>query len=140
MVDNVTVKDVWSWLQTDPQAVLIDVRTPAEWSFVGLPDLSSMSRRPVLLEWLTYPDSAINPAFVDQLVKMLGDVGAGTSTHLYFICRSGARSAQAATAMTAAGYQHCHNVAEGFEGPLDSDRHRGVRSGWKAEGLPWVQS
>jgi hypothetical protein len=41
--------------------------------------------------------------------------------------------------MAAAGYRACHNVAGGFEGPLDDDRHRGSADGWKAAGLPWLQ-
>ena len=28
---------------------------------------------------------------------------------------------------------------DGFEGPLDEERHRGCVEGWKAEGLPWAQ-
>ena len=45
----------------------------------------------------------------------------------------------AAEAMAAMGYRACHNVAGGFEGPLDDERHRGAAGGWKATGLPWVQ-
>jgi rhodanese-related sulfurtransferase len=59
---------------------------------------------------------------------------------LFFICRSGVRSQHAAQAMLARGYTRCFNVAEGFEGPLDDSRHRGVKGGWKSRGLPWVQS
>ena len=50
--------------------------------------------------------------------------------------RSGGRSLAAAKAMAEAGYRACHNVAGGFEGPLDDDRHRGSAGGWKATGLP----
>ncbi|MBS0242596.1 MAG: rhodanese-like domain-containing protein, partial [Proteobacteria bacterium] len=60
-------------------------------------------------------------------------------SELYFICRSGARSQRAAEAMLKAGYQRCFNVADGFEGPLDGERHRGRSGGWKARGLPWEQ-
>ena len=45
----------------------------------------------------------------------------------------------AAKAMAVARYRACHNVAGGFEGPLDEDRHRGSIGGWKAAGLPWLQ-
>jgi hypothetical protein len=48
-------------------------------------------------------------------------------------------SQPAAKAMAEAGYQACHNVAGGFEGPLDDDRHRGSVGGWKTAGLPWLQ-
>ena len=56
------------------------------------------------------------------------------------ICRSGARSAAAASALTAAGYENCWNVAQGFEGDRDGEGHRGTVGGWKAVGPPWVQS
>lgn len=98
-----------------------------------------MGRRLLLVEWLTFPDNRANPDFVEQLVKQLEEAGADRNSELYFICRSGGRSLQAAKAMVAAGFDRCHNVAEGFEGPLDADRHRGTQTGWKREGLPWVQ-
>jgi rhodanese-related sulfurtransferase len=41
--------------------------------------------------------------------------------------------------MTQAGFKTCYNVAGGFEGPPDPDRHRGKVDGWKAVGLPWIQ-
>ena len=59
---------------------------------------------------------------------------------MLFICRSGARSAAAASAMTQAGYTSCWNVAQGFEGDRDAVGHRASVGGWKAAGLPWVQS
>ena len=138
-VDDVPVKATWERLGLDAKAVLIDVRTRAEWAFVGIPDLSTLARRPVLVEWLTFPDNRANPSFVEQLSEMLTSVGADHDTELYFLCRSGGRSLQAAKAMAVAGFRRCHNVAEGFEGPLDATRQRGTQSGWKAEGLPWNQ-
>ncbi len=138
-VDEVPVKATWERLEADAKAVLIDVRTRSEWAFVGIPDLSALARRPVLVEWLTFPENRANPEFVAQLSEMLAGLGADHDTDLYFICRSGGRSLQAAKAMTSAGFRKCHNVAEGFEGPLDPERHRGTQSGWKATGLPWSQ-
>jgi rhodanese-related sulfurtransferase len=58
---------------------------------------------------------------------------------MLFLCRSGARSRAAAMALTAAGYTSCYNIAEGFEGNPDAERHRGTTGGWKAAGLPWAQ-
>lgn len=106
---------------------------------MGLPDLGSVGRQPLLVEWLEYPENRLNAEFVGQLTEQLEAAGVSRSAELFFICRSGARSRHAAQAMTAAGYEHCYNVTEGFEGPLDGDGHRGVHSGWKAEGLPWAQ-
>ncbi|MGG7565867.1 rhodanese-like domain-containing protein [Rhodovulum sp. DZ06] len=123
-------------------SALVDVRTVAEWSFVGLPDLSAIGIRPILIEWARFPDMSANPDFVAALDEALGGA---TPKAIYFICRSGARSMNAARAaeahFAAAGAQiRCINVAEGFEGDLDADGHRGGSNGWKARGLPWRQN
>lgn len=139
-IADVPVEAAWRRLAESAASVLIDVRTRAEWSYVGVPDLSSLGKELVLVEWQGFPDNRPNPAFVVELGQRLGALGATSDTELYFICRSGARSRLAAEAMSKAGYGRCFNVAEGFEGPLDEARHRGSRSGWKAQALPWVQS
>jgi rhodanese-related sulfurtransferase len=138
-VPDVSPSDTWSRLKADAKAVLVDVRTRAEWAYVGLPDLSSLSKRVVLVEWQTFPDNREDPQFAERLDAALTSSAVDKGTDVFFICRSGARSLRAAETMTAAGYQSCRNVADGFEGPLDSDRHRGRISGWKAAGLPWSQ-
>lgn len=139
MVDDVTVQQSWEALKSQSSSVLIDVRTRAEWTFVGLPDLSSIGKRVVTVEWQTFPENSVDPAFTERLKVALAGSGAGHETPMYFICRSGGRSRMAAEAMAGLGYQHCHNVADGFEGPLDADRHRGRIGGWKAAGLFWSQ-
>jgi rhodanese-related sulfurtransferase len=138
-IPAVSVDDTWAKLNSDPAAVLVDVRTIAEWAYVGLPDLSTVGKRPVLVEWQGFPDNRLNTAFVERLTEALAPLGADKGTEIFFICRSGARSLKAAEAMAAAGYTRCRNVADGFEGPLDPNRHRGQVGGWKAKGLPWTQ-
>ena len=138
-VKDLTVQEVWERLTSDPSSVLIDVRTRAEWTFVGLPDLSSIGKRVVTVEWQTFPENSVDPAFTQRLKAALSGSGADAGTQMHFICRSGGRSRMAAEAMAALGYQHCHNVADGFEGPLDAERHRGRVGGWKAAGLSWAQ-
>lgn len=138
-VDDVPVAETWARLETDNTAVLIDVRTKAEWTFVGVPDLSALGRQVVTLEWQTFPDSRVDPGFADRLAGQLEAAGLGKDTELFFLCRTGGRSRSAAEVMTAAGYGRCHNVADGFEGPLDASRQRGKVAGWKAAGLPWAQ-
>jgi rhodanese-related sulfurtransferase len=138
-IADVDVVEVWKRLEADPAARLIDVRTKAEWSFVGLPDLAAIGKRIILVEWQTFPDGKPVPGFATSLDAELSRDGAAKSDSLYFICRSGGRSLLAARAMAAAGYASCHNVADGFEGPLDAERHRGGVAGWKARGLPWTQ-
>lgn len=138
-IDDVSVEETWARLKADPRSVLVDVRTRAEWAFVGLPDLASIGKRVVTLEWQTFPDNRIDEAFPARLSAALAAAGTETSDEVFFICRSGARSRLAAESLAAAGFGRCSNVAHGFEGPLDDMRHRGGVAGWKAAGLPWMQ-
>jgi rhodanese-related sulfurtransferase len=131
---DVTPAEAWAVLADDPGAVLVDVRTAAEWSYVGLPDLRRLGKEVVRIEWQTYPSGAVNATFVEELEA----AGVARQAPVYFLCRSGVRSVAAAEAATAAGWQLSLNVLEGFEGPHDAQHHRSV-SGWKVAGLPWVQ-
>ena len=138
-VDEVDVGTAWEGLSAGGGSQLIDVRTRAEWTYVGIPDLASLGKRPVLVEWQTFPDQTVDPRFVERLTGELKALGIQLEDDLFFICRSGSRSLAAAKSMAAAGYRNCHNVGGGFEGPLDDERHRGALEGWKAAGLPWQQ-
>jgi rhodanese-related sulfurtransferase len=138
-IPDVSVAETWDRLKAEKRAVLVDVRTNAEWAFVGIPDLSSLGKRVLAVEWQTFPDSRVDPDFAARLSAALSSAGAGKDDEVFFICRSGGRSRMAAEVMTAEGFRHCRNVADGFEGPLDADRHRGLIGGWKAAGLAWVQ-
>ncbi len=142
IVDQVDPATAYNLLEADPNAALIDVRTRAEWAFVGVPDLSALGRQIWPIEWVGFPDMAPNRGFVDELSARMGD---GKPPRLFFICRSGSRSMSAAQSVAAALAQrgidaHCTNVAEGFEGDLDQEGHRGSTNGWKARGLPWRQN
>lgn len=136
---DLTVEESWALLQKEPAAVLVDVRSTAEWTFVGVPDLSGAGKRAVLIEWQVFPGMTPNPAFVQSVKAALG-AERPASAPVLFLCRSGARSRAAAMALTAAGHSRCYNIAGGFEGDLDGEGHRGRRNGWKAAGLPWAQS
>lgn len=132
--------EAWELMAQDPAAQLIDVRTVAEWSFVGLPDLSGFQRRAHCIEWQGYPTMQPNPNFAADAAEALQASGAGPQTPILFLCRSGARSRAAAMAMTRAGFEKAFNIAGGFEGDLDSEGHRGQTGGWKAANLPWRQT
>jgi rhodanese-related sulfurtransferase len=137
---DVTVAEAFELIQRDPAAALVDVRTRAEWSYVGVPDLSRLGKEPIFLEWQQFPSMTVDADFVGKLRETLNARGGDKDAPLVFLCRSGARSLSAARAMAAAGYTRCLNMAGGFEGPPDASRHRGAVDGWKAKGLPWVQS
>lgn len=137
---DIECQAAWSLLEANASAQLVDVRTMAEWNFVGLPDLSRLNRRVLTVEWQSYPSMTVNPNFVAQLSELLDGEGAGQETPVLFLCRSGARSRSAAIAMTKAGFMKAYNVAGGFEGDLNAEQHRAARNGWKQAGLPWRQS
>ncbi|AZQ69515.1 rhodanese-like domain-containing protein [Silicimonas algicola] len=141
-VGEVSPGEAWRVLCDDDAARLIDVRTRAEWGFVGVPDLRETGQGPLFIEWASYPDMSVNVRFAEEVEKALN--GEKPST-LLFLCRSGARSLKAAEAVSAHYARTgmavtCLNVAEGFEGDVDASGHRGSHNGWKARGLAWRQS
>ncbi|GAB1720805.1 MAG: hypothetical protein NTAFB09_25360 [Nitrosospira sp.] len=116
-------------LQEAPGARLVDVRSRAELDWVGrIPGA-------VEIEWQSYPGMRPNSSFLSYLSSQVDK-----ESMVMFLCRSGGRSHQAAATATESGYANCYNVLEGFEGDKDASGHRGTKGGWKAAGLPWVQS
>lgn len=133
---DVDPRDAYDAIKSDPSAVLVDVRTEAELVYVGTPDLSSIERPLITVEWVRYPHGRRNTEFLADLAAH----GVQPDQPVYFLCRSGIRSRFAAELATAAGYSEAYNVANGFEGPIDDGGHRGTVKGWKADGLPWRQA
>jgi rhodanese-related sulfurtransferase len=138
---DITPLEAWKLLSDNPNAVLVDVRTDAEWRFVGVPDLSSLGRDTVFIQWNT-ADGRHNEGFAGELRDRLaasesGDAG-DADRPVIFLCRSGQRSIGAAELATELGITPAFNVLDGFEGHLDAYGHRG-QTGWRAIGLPWRQ-
>lgn len=131
---DITPLESWKILGENPEAVLVDVRTAAEWNWVGVPDLTGLGREVVFVEWNTA--SGRNEHFVEDLIKAGVTPG---ERPVIFLCRSGNRSIPAAQSATAAGIAPSYNMLDGFEGQLDAGGHRGV-TGWRADGLPWKQT
>jgi rhodanese-related sulfurtransferase len=129
---DVSPTEAYSRLKANPSAVLIDVRTQPEWTFVGVPAVERLVR----ISWQVYPSMHVNADFVADVER----AGIAKETEILCICRSGARSASAAAELTKAGFTNAWNVAEGFEGDRDGEGHRAAVGGWKQAGLPWVQS
>lgn len=125
---ELTPREAYEVLQKAPGARLVDVRTRAEWDWVGrLPGA-------VEIEWNQYPGGVRNPNFITELKRQVDP-----ESLVMFICRSGVRSIGAAAAATEAGYSQCYNVLEGFEGDKDAHGHRNTIGGWRHAGLPWHQ-
>lgn len=132
--------DAYALLAGESPSTLIDVRTQAEWTYVGVPDITNLGKAALFLEWQSFPSMQVDERFVLRLSSMLESAGVNRGAPLLFLCRSGARSRNAAIAMTSAGWAPCFNISDGFEGSLGPWRRRGVVGGWKAAGLPWVQT
>lgn len=122
-------QEAQSILEQDSHSRIIDVRTQAEWEWVGRVPNST------LIEWNTWPGGQPNPGFIDQLRERVPDL----TTPVLFLCRSGGRSHNAAIAATRAGYTHCFNILQGFEGDKDANGRRNSVGGWRFAGLPWLQ-
>lgn len=132
---DVSPSEAWAMLEQDSAAVLVDVRSDAEWRHVGLPDLDNLGKQTVCAAWQCYPDMRQNQNFIEE-VRLSG---VSPDQKVLLLCRSGVRSRYAAAALTAQGFGHCYNITEGFEGPPDDQGHRSTQAGWKFAGLPWRQ-
>ena len=130
MIENLTPQQSWDLMQSDSKAIMIDVRTKMEHTFLGRP------LNAVHVPWKEAPEWTLNTAFVAQVEQVVID----KSAPVLLLCRSGVRSLEAASALENAGYTHLINILDGFEGALDDNKHRGNISGWRYSQLPWEQS
>ena len=122
-------------LQNNPQALFVDVRSKAEYKYVGYPENS------ILIPWIDDPDWEPNPeAFSDLVMKELDGRENLLNTEIILICRSGFRSNEALKCLENKGFTQVSHVASGFEGDLDENDHRGNLNGWRHDGMPWSQS
>ena len=138
---ELSIADAYKLLSDDEKAQLVDVRTQAEWTWVGVPDLSGLGKSPIFVEWASYPGMRPAADFAQRLIAELTTRGVEPAAPLLFICRSGVRSLAAARSLASAGWRRCYNISEGFEGSLDPATHRrGGKGGWRAGGLPWTQT
>ena len=153
--------EAYDMLNTVPDTYLIDVRTRAEYQFVGHPFKAFLF--PYLFftnnfakedEKHNYQLSPKNKAFVEEITKVFKK-----TDNLLIICRDGARSALAAKDLINDGFKKIFDVIDGFEGSEfptfdDNNRHKFYRqlakrnkiygfehrrhSGWQWWGLPWT--
>lgn len=139
-VIDISPTETYNNLKSDLNSMLIDVRTDEEFALVGIVGASEIADRLAHIPWKILPNMSENPNFINDLEEALKRVSKDKSDlKLYFLCKSGVRSKQAAIYCQNAGYKNCYNVANGFEGDLDKNSQRGNINGWKASNLPWRQ-
>ncbi len=133
---DVTLSEAWDLLTDDENSVLIDVRTDAEWNYVGVPNLESIGKDIICISWLIFPGNMPNDSFMNQV----HEAGIKPDQTILLLCRSGQRSVSAAVALTDGGFSKAFNILEGFEGEKDHEERRGQLGGWKVSNLPWKQN
>lgn len=134
MIKVISTKEAWGKLQLE-NSFLIDVRSAAEWQFVGEPLFNSDKYLKISL--LEYPNMSMN---LDFLALFNKHFTGSKKSDIFCLCRSGVRSHKAAEILLNDGYESVYNIADGFEGEIDNNQHRNKLSGWKFNGLPWKQS
>ena len=137
-----TSSDAYKALQADPSIVFIDVRTQAEFSYVGHPDPVDQN-----IPWNFLTDTynaksgayngQSNKNFLKDVEALMAREGKGKDDPIFLICRSGSRSAAAVNTLTKAGYTKAYNVVDGFEGGTDKGTGHRTVEGWRHDDLPW---
>jgi len=153
--------EAYDMLNTVPDSYLVDVRTRAEYQFVGhpitayhFPYLFLSSQLIKKGEDYVYSFDEKNKAFIEEISKIFKK-----TDNLLVLCRDGSRSAAAAVELSEAGFKNVYNIEDGFEGPLfptfsDSNKDKFYRQlakrnniygfdhrrhyGWQWWGLPWT--
>ena len=134
-IKNISSRECFEKLSIEVNSQLIDVRTKPEWIYVGVPDLSSINKKVIFVSWQVYPEMGTNKFFENQILES----NIKKDDNLYFICRSGQRSHDAAKFLDSRSFSNCFNVIDGFEGNLNHERQRASIDGWQFNKLPWKQ-
>jgi len=134
-IKNISSQECFKKLSIEVHSHLIDVRTKPEWIYIGVPDLSLINKKVIFISWQVYPEMEINKFFENQIIES----NIKKDDNLYFICRSGQRSHDAAKFLDSRSFANCFNVIDGFEGNLNHERQRASIDGWQFNKLPWKQ-
>jgi len=136
-IGEISPREAWEALRTNPDAVLLDVRSKMEYDYVGHVPGS------VFVALKEPPDWEEDGQFADRALEQLQRHRPGKDPrelNVMTLCRSGARSLTAAERLKEMGFREVLNVAEGFEGDRNEQGHRNSINGWRFHGLPWEQS
>lgn len=133
--------------QNASKTLFLDVRTPAEVAFLGMPAQADANvpymKEPDFASWDNVKSTLkleLNPDFLPEVRKRLAAKGLKPGDTIVLICRSGDRSAAAANLLAEAGFKNVYSVVDGYEGDLAKDGPKAgqrVVNGWKNAGLPW---
>ena len=136
--------DAYALIKEDPaHMIIIDVRTKAEYQFVGHPDGAYLIPLQFMGEVFKEKEYEMikNDEFASVILKKFNPK---TDT-LFFLCRSGTRAAMALSEAVTAGWpaERAYVILGGFQGEKMKDKNslfygQRVGGGWKNAGLPWT--
>lgn len=139
----VTARDAYEqWRAAPEKVILLDVRTPEEFLFVGHAPMAW--KIPIAVqsyEWdaekKQFPMRPL-PDFVARVQKV-----AKPGDTVMAMCRSGGRGAMAVNLLAEAGFENVYNIVDGMEGDTVDDadsvfRGQRLKNGWKNSGCPWT--
>lgn len=128
------------------RVLFVDIRSPAEIMFVGMPDSMDINiplLSPDYSQWneikRSYPMER-NDKFNMQIDEAINARNMTQKDSIVLLCRSGKRSAKAASLLHSRGYVQVYTVVDGFEGDkVKTGMNKGKRmvNGWKNSELPW---
>jgi len=143
---DISAEEAYDMLR-EGTAIMIDVRTPEEWAWVGHPGKNKAGEGEeiepyvVNIAWeIEKPGNAYKLIKNNLFLPHVAKLNLPYDTPIITICRSGGRSVAAATALEEAGYTNIYNTLKGFEGGSDPNGYRTNPEGWKNTGLPYAFS
>ncbi len=144
----VTAKEAAEMMKKDPSVILVDVRTPEEWQFVGHTGIAQIMVPSVKFDYSALDTKkprykpVPNANFISELEDRAADLDADEDSTYILMCRSGSsRSQPAAKMMDQYGYKNVYIMVDGFEGKkTKTGDKKGFRleNGWKNSGEPWT--
>ncbi len=140
-----SAKEVPEFLEKNKgKTVFIDVRTPAEFEFVGHAEGLDKNIPIAYRDYTRYDEKKhrygtfINQKFLDEVEAEVKKKGlTKEDAKIILMCRSGDRSAASTNLLAKNGYKNVYTVIDGFEGNKDKNGKRTV-DGWKNAGNPWT--
>ena len=119
MIKQIKSSEVKKFIESNPETVLLDVRTEDEWNSLGKPDTKNFG---IKSYFITISQDSNFLESVKQNINKKNQV--------LVMCAAGGRSIIAANLLANEGYKTL-NVSDGFSG-------NGEDPGWKNLGLPSV--
>lgn len=160
--ENISPEDAYSMLNPDDQnyvsnTYILDVRTPAEWCWVGHPgedkchEGSFLTGKVINIPWVLWEFDPNTKEYTEVPNKFFDEEVARQfkpDDTIIIMCRSGVRSVAASTELeepshpackrlTELGYYRIYNMKGGFEGGTNNCGYRILDAGWKNKGLPY---